>query len=1007
MTKKLISSIMTISLILSLFVVPQAQAANLLKNSGFETGTGNWNVVNTAMWYVTGKDKVSGRRSLAVVGRDKEWATPQQFLNLQNGKTYTVSMWVKTAEGTHDLTVFVEPYRADGTKWPINICTVPVGEEWTHVQQTFTVKAQEPFTKIKILSKMAELTDLYFDDFEVWEGSAVGEAAATVTAQTATKAPQLPANPELENTAEADKTKINLLSNSDFEKGTSGYSAKNAELSLVDAVVSGNRALKVVSTEGAAVLTADADMRNAKEYNLNMWYKGSAVKVYTEGGTVVYEGKDVNDWTLVNETFVYSDSGKKPALLIEGYGEFYLDAVSLFEVPLVAENMGVSDNLIAAFDPGFETRTVNGAALGNSCFGNQNWLSRGTAKVSNAQAHTGTNSVEITSGTGPRAAVYGLTPGAKYYISVWVYPTQSGLKAELLLGGSTNARTSKLTLTANTWNQISGVVTAPAAGDAALNVTHGKSGNTIYLSPENLSAATYIDDFEIVPYELMSANTEDDGPVIVNPEGITSEGKDVAQTWDFHCSPSTPGLLAGWRVQVGNNNGTAYYPIKPEYQDGITRLDCSLQNGNMFTERYTNYNIDAEKYRYISIKAQNNTKSDTFRIAFWTTENPIDSKRIMYTVRWPRAEGMQEIILDMSGCKEWKGKIARIGWSPADKIAVDEYAWGIVGQNVLLESISVFADEPARVEEISGDVMTRADFVDMLVEKFELKNVLNSQTGFHDVGTGAPWHDSVMAAEETGIVSGNGAGYFNPADNITREHAAVMIKRACDYLDKQTDRVIPAVNFADLGEFSSGMSEAASFLANAGIMAAHSGGFFEPKGSITAVEADEIINCALDWINGTAKDGSVFVSADVAGTYDIVRMTVADPNGASYTNPYDLEEVKADAVFTAPDGSTLVLPGFYDVYSDYQYDPRRIPDEFSQDNTTYWKFRFAPTMAGEWKYEIKVTYDGNVTSLGSGKITAIDTGRPGFLKRDENNPRFIRENGDVFNAVGINLKAPV
>ncbi len=1006
MTKKFISSIITVAIILSLLVVPHVQAANLLQNSGFETGTGNWNVVEASAWFVTGKDKVSGRTCLAVTGRKQDYATPQQFLNLQNGKTYTVSMWVKTAKGTDDLTVFVEPYRADGTKWPINICTVPVGEEWTHVQQTFTLKAEEPFTKIKILSKMTSLTDLYFDDFEVWEGSAAGEAQTGVSAPSSTDDPKTPTNPELVNTAEADKTKINLISNSDFEKGITGYKAENAELKQVKGVVSGNYAMQVTPVDGAAVVTADADMINAKEYNLNMWYKGDAISVYTDGGAVLYEGEAAADWTLVNESFVYAASNQKPCISIESHGEFYLDAVSLFEVPLVAETLGASDNLIAANDPGFESRPVSGTALGNNAFGDVNWISRGTAKISNAQAHTGVNSVEVTSGGGPRAAVYGLTQGKQYFISVWVYPTQSGLRGELIFGGSSNNRTSKPTLTANTWNQISGVVTAPPTGDAGLTATHGKTGNTLYLNMENLSAAMYVDDFEIVPYESYAA-TAGDGPVVVNPVGITSEGKDVAQIWDFHCSPSTPGLLAGWRVQVGNNNGTAFYPIKPEYQDGITRLDCTLKNGNMFTERYTNYNIDAEKYKYISIKAQNLTHSDTFRIAFWTADKPEDGNRIMYTVKWPKAEGLQEIILDMSDCDKWEGTIARIGLSPADQIAVDQYDWGLPGESVLLESISVFADEPASVEVLTGNAMTRAEFVDMLVEKLELKSVLNSQTAFHDVGTGAPWHNSVMAAEETGIVSGNGVGYFNPSNYITREHVAVMLKRACDYLDKQTDRIIPTVNFADAVQFSAGMQEAASFVANAGIMTAAYGGYFNPQATITDTEANEIINRVADWIGGTAKNGAVFVSADVAGTYDIVRMSVEDPKGAAYTNPYDYNEVTADAVFTAPDGSTLVLPGYYDMYSDYQYDPRRIPDEFSQDNATYWKFRFAPTMAGEWKYEIKVTHDGNVTSLGNGKITAIDTGRPGFIKRDENNPRFVYENGDVFNAVGINLKSPI
>lgn len=480
--------------------------------------------------------------------------------------------------------------------------------------------------------------------------------------------------------------------------------------------------------------------------------------------------------------------------------------------------------------------------------------------------------------------------------------------------------------------------------------------------------------------------------VSVNPAGITSVGKDIAQIWDFTCTPSTPGLLAGWRMRVGTLQGNGHFPFKPEYQDGITRLDIKISSsGYMATERYTDYNIDADKYKYISIKAQNLSHADTFQIGFWRTDNRTESKRIVRHIEWPETDGVQEIVIDMSKCSDWKGKISRVAFHPAKNCPTDELGWVIDGESVLLESISVFANSPAENSQLSGGVITSGEFVDMLIGSLELVSVESSG------------ESNSIVAEETGIISSSEV--FNPNLPITRERVAEMLKNACEYLDKQSDRYIELVEFSDESDFSDGMIEAASFVTGTGFMSAE-GGNFNPQGQISAQEAQLAVNNMVSWINGTPGQGNIFISADTAGTYDIVRISAADPGRVSYTNAFDFNEVKADAVFTAPDGSTMILPGFYDTLADHGFDVRRIQSSISQDRG-FWKFRFAPTMPGDWTFEIRLTYGGSEEFLGRGEITAVETGRPGYLRRDTNNPRFIYDNGDAFTGIGINLKAPV
>jgi hypothetical protein len=57
---------------------------------------------------------------------------------------------------------------------------------------------------------------------------------------------------------------------------------------------------------------------------------------------------------------------------------------------------------------------------------------------------------------------------------------------------------------------------------------------------------------------------------------------------------------------------------------------------------------------------------------------------------------------------------------------------------------------------------------------------------------------------------------------------------------------------------------------------------------------------------------------------------------ADYTNPYDAREITLDGLFTAPDGTEMFVPGFW-------------------DGEDAWRIRFTPSQEGQWHYRLTAT----------------------------------------------------
>ncbi len=133
--------------------------------------------------------------------------------------------------------------------------------------------------------------------------------------------------------------------------------------------------------------------------------------------------------------------------------------------------------------------------------------------------------------------------------------------------------------------------------------------------------------------------------------------------------------------------------------------------------------------------------------------------------------------------------------------------------------------------------VTRAEFTKMLVKALNL----NTGTGtvqFTDVDTALWYAPYVTAAAEQGLVSGVGDGYFLPEAEMKREDVAIILQRAVQWEELQTEEEEAA--FLDSGEISEYARSAVKAAEKSGLMKG-SEGYFYPQRAVTRAETAQII----------------------------------------------------------------------------------------------------------------------------------------------------------------------
>jgi hypothetical protein len=123
---------------------------------------------------------------------------------------------------------------------------------------------------------------------------------------------------------------------------------------------------------------------------------------------------------------------------------------------------------------------------------------------------------------------------------------------------------------------------------------------------------------------------------------------------------------------------------------------------------------------------------------------------------------------------------------------------------------------------------------------------------------------------------------------------------------------------------------------------------------------------------------------------------------ASYTNPYDYDQIRITVAFTAPDGETTTVEGFY--MEDFLLNTNS--GALTSNNAgSGFRIRFAPRKVGSWTYLVSCT-----TAAGTGSfpaqnfqcLPAAAAQNKGFIQAGQS-PYLTFENGETYLPVGQNM----
>ena len=135
-------------------------------------------------------------------------------------------------------------------------------------------------------------------------------------------------------------------------------------------------------------------------------------------------------------------------------------------------------------------------------------------------------------------------------------------------------------------------------------------------------------------------------------------------------------------------------------------------------------------------------------------------------------------------------------------------------------------------------LVTREEFVKMLVCAFGDKTQTAKETNFSDVDPNEWYAEFVFAAVESGIVNGKGDGTFGVGENITRQDMAAMAYRAALKNISPDDETDIFDDFDSVDEYA---KSAVAVMAQKGIINGKGNRMFCPLDNATRAEAAKVI----------------------------------------------------------------------------------------------------------------------------------------------------------------------
>jgi len=139
------------------------------------------------------------------------------------------------------------------------------------------------------------------------------------------------------------------------------------------------------------------------------------------------------------------------------------------------------------------------------------------------------------------------------------------------------------------------------------------------------------------------------------------------------------------------------------------------------------------------------------------------------------------------------------------------------------------------------------------------------------------------------------------------------------------------------------------------------------------------------------------VNQDPVARYARFELTL-DIN-ATYTNPFDPDEIDVSARFVSPHGKSYLVPGF--LYHDFTRALEGGKERLKPVGRPVWKVRFAADRPGRWRYTISARDRTGKVESSSRTFRVAPHANPGFIRRSEGSRYYLRfDSGDSYFPVG-------
>lgn len=160
----------------------------------------------------------------------------------------------------------------------------------------------------------------------------------------------------------------------------------------------------------------------------------------------------------------------------------------------------------------------------------------------------------------------------------------------------------------------------------------------------------------------------------------------------------------------------------------------------------------------------------------------------------------------------------------------------------------------------------------------------------------------------------------------------------------------------------------------------------------------------------------VALSAGSVGQYECLEITFQ--TDAAFVNPFDVEEIDIQAVFTTPSGAVVRYPAFYqrarrdlsqdfvperDQFDyDYNFDTKRF--NFVPQAGDCWCVRFSWNEVGAYTFRFEIILNGEKSTCDGGTFTVTESDNKGVIARSATNPQYLayRDSGEQFIPIGMN-----